>query len=141
MAAIDRLVKIFATPVPAFFMREKPISSMANPACMNRTSTAATITHMVFTGTVSLERPIDGLGEVIAVAKTKSIRFSLLPKVPYSTYERVRGRVFRRVSKNLGGAVSPSGRGRFGQSGQLAQGSGLALRQRSPFELASSLVR
>ena len=58
-------MKIFATPVPAFFMREKPISSMANPACMKRTSTAAMITHMVFTGTVSLQRPIDGLGEVI----------------------------------------------------------------------------
>jgi hypothetical protein len=57
MAAIDRLVRIFATPVPAFFAREKPISSMANPACMNRTSTAAITTQRVLTGTVSASFP------------------------------------------------------------------------------------
>src|SRR3954454_21075954 len=32
--------------VPAFFAREKPISRKAKPACMNMTSTPATITHM-----------------------------------------------------------------------------------------------
>ena len=58
MAAIDRLVRIFATPVPAFFEREKPISSRAKPACMNSTSTAAMNTSSVFSGTVSPSTPL-----------------------------------------------------------------------------------
>ena len=53
MAAIDRLTRIFAIPVPTFLPREKPISSSAKPACMNSTRTAATITHIVLMGTVS----------------------------------------------------------------------------------------
>jgi hypothetical protein len=57
MAAIERLVRIFATPVPAFLAREKPISSIAKPACMNRTSTAATKTNIVFVVTVSASLP------------------------------------------------------------------------------------
>src|SRR5262249_23712585 len=32
---------------PAFFIRERPISSIAKPACMNRTSTAVITTHIV----------------------------------------------------------------------------------------------
>src|SRR4051795_781202 len=39
----------FATPAPAFFIREKPISSSRKPACMNITRMAATITHVVST--------------------------------------------------------------------------------------------
>src|SRR3954453_1742241 len=46
MPAIEKFVRIFAITVPAFFAREKPISRKANPACMNITSTPATITHM-----------------------------------------------------------------------------------------------
>src|ERR687890_2578329 len=46
-AAIARLTKIFATTLPTFFIRENPTSSIANPACMNNTRTAATITHTV----------------------------------------------------------------------------------------------
>ena len=42
-------MRIFAIPVPAFFAREKPISRKAKPACMNITSTPATITQVVFT--------------------------------------------------------------------------------------------
>ena len=38
---------IFATTVPTFFMRAKPTSSMAKPACMNSTKHAATTTHTV----------------------------------------------------------------------------------------------
>src|SRR3954454_9281736 len=57
-AAIEKFVRIFATTVPAFLAREKPISRNAKPACMNITSTPATITHIVFTlETVS---PSDG---------------------------------------------------------------------------------
>src|SRR5665213_654207 len=37
-----RLTMTLATTVPTFFMRVKPTSSMAKPACMNRTSSAAT---------------------------------------------------------------------------------------------------
>src|SRR3982074_362678 len=40
-----RLVMTLATTVPTFFIRLKPTSSIANPACMNMTKQAATITH------------------------------------------------------------------------------------------------
>src|SRR5215212_8381297 len=46
-AAIARLTSILATTLPTFFIREKPTSSIANPACMKSTRTAATITHTV----------------------------------------------------------------------------------------------
>ena len=42
---IDRLMRIFPITAPAFFMRERPTSSIAKPACMNRTRTAATTTQ------------------------------------------------------------------------------------------------
>src|SRR5256885_11235034 len=45
-------MRIFATPAPAFFIREKPISRNAKPACMNITSTPATITQVVLTADV-----------------------------------------------------------------------------------------
>ena len=44
---IDRLMRIFPITAPAFFMRERPTSSMAKPACMNRTRTAAKNTRRV----------------------------------------------------------------------------------------------
>src|SRR4051812_34079798 len=46
MAAIEKFVRIFATTVPAFLPREKPISRNAKPACMNITRQAATITQI-----------------------------------------------------------------------------------------------
>jgi hypothetical protein len=46
-AAMARFTRIFATTLPTFFIREKPTSSIANPACMKRTRQAATITHIV----------------------------------------------------------------------------------------------
>src|SRR5215213_2557181 len=46
--AIEKLVRIFATTAPTFLAREKPISRNAKPACMNITSTPATITQVVF---------------------------------------------------------------------------------------------
>src|SRR3954447_24783847 len=45
MPAIEKFVRIFAITVPAFLARENPISRNANPACMNITSTPATITQ------------------------------------------------------------------------------------------------
>ncbi len=44
-AAIAKFTRIFATTVPAFLPRENPISRNAKPACMNITSTPATITQ------------------------------------------------------------------------------------------------
>src|SRR5256885_2984863 len=41
----------FATTVPTFFMRLKPTSSIAKPACMNMTKHAATITQTVSAAT------------------------------------------------------------------------------------------
>src|SRR5215218_9922863 len=41
------MASIFATTLPTFFIREKPTSSIAKPACIKSTSTAATTTHMV----------------------------------------------------------------------------------------------
>src|SRR3954447_1365407 len=43
--AIEKFVRIFATTVPAFLPREKPISRKANPACMNMTRQPAKITQ------------------------------------------------------------------------------------------------
>ncbi len=65
MAAIDRLVMILATTVPAFFVREKPISRPAKPACMKSTRIAATTTHMVLRGTVSGSVPSTALREIV----------------------------------------------------------------------------
>ena len=47
IAAIEKFVRTFATIVPAFFWREKPISRNMKPHCMNITTMPATITHMV----------------------------------------------------------------------------------------------
>src|SRR4051812_12047306 len=46
MAAMEKFVRIFATTVPAFFAREKPISRKAKPACMNMTRQPATATQI-----------------------------------------------------------------------------------------------
>src|SRR4051812_33322940 len=52
---IEKRMRILGTPAPGFFMREKPILRNANPACMNITSTPATITQVVFTADVVSE--------------------------------------------------------------------------------------
>src|ERR1017187_5848 len=46
-----RLTMTLATTVPTFFMRVKPTSSMAKPACMNIARSAATITQTVSAAT------------------------------------------------------------------------------------------
>jgi hypothetical protein len=53
-----KLVRIFATTVPAFFAREKPISRKAKPACMKITSSAATITQIELIATLSGNAPL-----------------------------------------------------------------------------------
>src|SRR6202162_4220796 len=46
-----RLVTTLATTVPTFFIRLKPTSSIAKPACMNMTKHAATMTQTVSAAT------------------------------------------------------------------------------------------
>ena len=48
-----RLVTTLATTVPTFFMRLKPTSSIAKPACMNITRHAATMTQTVSAATLA----------------------------------------------------------------------------------------
>jgi hypothetical protein len=50
--AIERLMKILAITAPAFFMRERPVSSIAKPACMKMTRTAASTTQIVLMAVV-----------------------------------------------------------------------------------------
>jgi hypothetical protein len=76
MAAIERLVRIFATPVPAFFPRENPISSIAKPACISRTKMAAMTTHIVLIGTVSPSLPSIACARSSAVANALAGRTS-----------------------------------------------------------------
>ena len=58
IAAIEKLTRILATIVPAFFPREKPISRKAKPACMNITRQPATITHSELIATESGSAPL-----------------------------------------------------------------------------------
>src|SRR5690242_5091763 len=64
--AIERLVRILATTVPAFLAREKPISRKANPACMKKTRSAARTTHTVSIAALVLRVP--GWGVAFAMA-------------------------------------------------------------------------
>ena len=45
-------MRIFATTVPAFLPREKPISRKAKPACMKNTSSPATTTQIELIATL-----------------------------------------------------------------------------------------
>ena len=58
IAAIEKFVRIFATTVPAFLPREKPISRKAKPACMNITRQPATITQSELIATESGRTPL-----------------------------------------------------------------------------------
>ncbi len=85
MAAIERFVRILATPVPAFLPRENPISSIAKPACINSTSTAAMTTHMVLIGTVSPRVPSTAWFRSSAVARAEAGRTSSASNVTSAT--------------------------------------------------------
>ncbi len=52
--AIEKLTRILAIPMPAFFPREKPISRNAKPACMKKTSAVPTSTHVTLTSLTSV---------------------------------------------------------------------------------------
>ena len=68
IAAIEKFVRIFATTVPAFFPREKPISRKAKPACMKKTTIAATITHIELIATESGSTPLPAASNESAIA-------------------------------------------------------------------------
>src|SRR4051812_16413935 len=69
MDAMERLVRILATTVPAFLARENPISN-AKPACMKNTSSAANPTQVVSTAALVLSVP--GWGVALATAGNAS---------------------------------------------------------------------
>src|SRR3954447_1345271 len=68
MAAIEKFASTFAITVPAFLPRENPISRNAKPACMNITSTPATITQDELMPTVSASLPAPAASKVSAMA-------------------------------------------------------------------------
>ena len=48
-APMQKSIRFFMMIFPAFLARVKPVSTMAKPACMKKTSAADTSTHMVLT--------------------------------------------------------------------------------------------
>ena len=46
---MQKSMRFFMTMLPAFLARVKPVSTMAKPACMKKTSAAPMSTHMVST--------------------------------------------------------------------------------------------
>ena len=121
--AIEKLARIFAIPVPAFFPRENPISRNAKPACMNITSTVATRIHVRLSSSTTCEMG----GSSCAIAAPGSIRSAASPsrdpraserrKTTTSSVVRERGRVSGAPvpgsldgCRNIPSAVSPCGR-------------------------------
>ena len=118
-------------------MREKPISSMANPACMNSTRIAATITHMVFTATVSPSVPLMAWARSSWSRKrnpsdSASFRKSRTQATSGSAEGSLDG-----CRRSAWGGFSLRSRPVWPVGPLYAQGSGLALRHPSPFSLAS----
>src|SRR4051812_1660214 len=82
MAAIEKFARTFAITVPAFLPRLKPISRNAKPACMNITSTPATITQVELMPTVSASLPAPAASNVSAMAlpgSTSAMRAAAAP--------------------------------------------------------------
>ena len=78
--AIEKLARIFAMPVPAFFPREKPISRNAKPACMNITSTVATSTHVRFSSSTTCEMGGSSCAMAAPGSKSKAVSPSRDPR-------------------------------------------------------------
>src|SRR5437879_253244 len=74
MKQIATFTRIFPATAPAFFMRESPISSIANPACMNSTSVAVTTTQMALAAMSVLDdgSPPGGPSAIAAMAGAAS---------------------------------------------------------------------
>jgi hypothetical protein len=95
IAAMPKLVRIFATTVPAFLALEKPISRKAKPACMNITSEPARITQIVLMPTdwsslpaiallrsVASANAVPGMASRASATSGNNARYLLLIRVP-----------------------------------------------------------
>ena len=85
IAAIEKFVRIFATTVPAFLPREKPISRKAKPACMNITRQPATITQRELMPTES-GRPLPAASKVSAMAAAGRTSSATRPKRTHGSF-------------------------------------------------------
>ena len=134
IAAIEKFVRIFATTVPAFLPREKPISRNAKPACMNMTSSAATITHIELMPTSRAAAVAGGVERVGRApppgrssgqrpeqpARTSDVRLIVLLVGVRLAVCGPGGPGSLAPCRKIGAAVSPSGRaGRPAQQGEL----------------------
>src|SRR5215210_3277911 len=89
IAAIEKLVRIFAITVPAFLPRENPISRNAKPACMNITTMPARITHSELIATESGSAPLAAASRVSADATAGTARAATSPsRDPRASHER-----------------------------------------------------
>jgi len=79
------LVSTLATTVPTFFMRLKPTSSMAKPACMNITRIAATTTHTVSAPTAADWATVPGSGGVVSAKAAAGARAATSPRLDASS--------------------------------------------------------
>ena len=80
--AIERLMRIFPITAPEFFIRDSPTSSIANPACMNRTrvapmNTRSELTAMSVGVGLPCERANAGTSSSITAASTGTSRNDL----------------------------------------------------------------
>ena len=75
-----------ATTVPTFFIRLKPTSSIAKPACMNMTKQAATITQTVSAATPAAEVAVVSSART-AIGTTAASR-AIAAEMP-NTYRRL----------------------------------------------------
>jgi hypothetical protein len=132
IAAIEKLVRIFAITVPTFLPREKPISRNAKPACMNITRHPANTTHMVLIATDSCRTPLlyassesadatAGIASRTIAAPTSAPRATLVPRCigspridPFTARSLGRGArtFFVHVSKIRAAAFGPPVEGR-----------------------------
>src|SRR6266550_6283423 len=99
----------FATTVPTFFIRLKPTSSIAKPACMNMTKQAATMTH-----TVSAATPAAWVAVGSSAARTEngtSAESIAIPEASPSFFRRA-GDLYNDVHlpELMGSGYRPSGR-------------------------------
>src|SRR4051812_45373770 len=111
MAQIEKLTRIFATTVPAFLPREKPISRKAKPACMNMTRMPATSTQTELSPTSIGSLPLFARSSVLPSASaapgTASSASSPAPKPAAQRVLRIRPPLSNSiVEEDRGGAIS-----------------------------------
>src|SRR5215212_11355913 len=111
-AAIEKFVRIFATTVPAFLPREKPIARNANPACMNITRQPATITQIELIATELGSTPLLYASKLSADAAAGSARSAPAPSTAARAKPEplcIRPPEIGRITEAQGGAGQVSG--------------------------------